>query len=169
VTIYLKEKIDQPIFDTLQYAQQLRIAGIEHAEECSRALSDALRQNINTKNEVDKMFAKALEESNKQLLETRRLTEELSRRSEERTNEMRRESAAELAAFEKRMAEEGVRFEKAQEKDRARHKEEMLQAEINLQKAVTPYLITTISTLGTLIVMVGTFAAFSQHLFALVR
>jgi hypothetical protein len=34
----VNEKLDQPIFDTLQYAQQLKAAGIEKAEECARAL-----------------------------------------------------------------------------------------------------------------------------------
>jgi uncharacterized membrane protein len=120
----------------------------------SRFVSDALKQNINPRNEIDKMFAKALEESNR-----------LNRCIEERTNEMRRESDAKVAAIEKSTA----RFEKALIEDRARHDQIMIQAELNFQKAMTRYLITTISVLGSLIMVFSTLTVFSQHLLAITK
>jgi hypothetical protein len=137
LSITLNEK---PIFDTLRYTKQLRAGGVENAESYAEALSDALRQNTNTKDEVEKMFAAALEKSDRQF---EKFASELNRH--------------------------GLELEKARVEDRSRLEKEKLELELNFQKAMTRNLVTTISVLGTLIVIAGAFAAFGQHLLTFVR
>ena len=61
-----------PIFDTLKYARMLKEKGINHSDDFSRALSDALGQDIYSKREIERMFEAALQEfrqSNREIKE----------------------------------------------------------------------------------------------------
>lgn len=88
------QNIESPLFDTLKYAQRLRQAGIQSAEKCTEALSFALGQNIITKNGVDKMFARALRDSEKR-------QQRMERESEMRSREMKEYFTANMTRIEK--------------------------------------------------------------------
>lgn len=178
-------KYNKLIFDTLGYANQLKIAGIKNPELCTKALSDALALNIYSKQEINEMFQTALNRVDASL-----------RRFDERTKEFKQESIADRASFEKTMAADRTAFEKAMaadrtalektmekamaadrsalekamEKDRVAHQKEIASVTDRLNNTIEKLnekimdtSSRTIALLGAIVVLTGAVAACAHH------
>ena|ERR1700722_11006203 len=76
-------------FDTLKFAERLKAAGEQNPSAHAEALQEALEQNVFNKNEVEKMFAEALQRFDKR-------TEELASQMAIQRAELRAELVTEI-------------------------------------------------------------------------
>jgi hypothetical protein len=137
----LKEKSNNQknkiFFDTLAYSRQLEFAGVRNADLCTKALNDALLQNLYSKHEVDTMIEAALNRVNASL-----------GRFDERIKELKQESITDRIVLEKAMekshstlekaiSETRVTLEKAMAEDRVKLEKTMAEDRLTFEKART--------------------------------
>jgi Skp family chaperone for outer membrane proteins len=134
------------LFDTLNYSNQLKTAGIVNPDLCTKALSDALRPNLYSKQEIDKMFQDMLMRVDNSL-----------RQFEERTKELKRESIAEVAALENAL-------EKKWAKDRDAHQKEISRITEKLNDKIMKISNRNIAVLGALIIIMHSISALFHHM-----
>lgn len=116
--------IQKCVFDTWNYAKILRNGEVEHAEVHVEALTQALQENIYTRDEVDMRFERAMKRLDQAMLRQDKLMAELELRSERNLKEV----------------------------------------ELRFERAMNRYLVTTISILGSLIVLATAVSTFAHTL-----
>lgn len=149
-TFLIEMSFERSLFNTLTYAKQLRVGGVEFAETHAEALNCALVENILKKEEVEKMLNTVKEDifkrSDERFYAMLAESKEMRKRSDEQYNESLkefRESMREIA------------------KERLEQQKEMNRMDQKISQISNR----TIGILGSLIVLMGSFNAVAHHLF----
>ncbi|WP_423062925.1 hypothetical protein [Candidiatus Paracoxiella cheracis] len=142
------------VFDTLSYVKMLEKGGVTHAEVHSASLSKVLRQSMYTKVETDSMFERAMSRM-----------EETFNHFDKRLEEFRRECAEDRALYDKKFAEDRALYDKKFAESRAYSDKRFAEIELRLERTINRCTITTVSVLGTLIVVMSAISTFAHYIF----